>query len=209
MSDSGQANGTGRRSVLKKLALGGAGGIVSLPILGQAVTPAMARAAHVHPTGLGAPPPDPDWKPIFLDEHQNETVIALSDLIIPTTDTPGAKDALVNRYIDLVLNEETEDRKKRFVEGLAWMDGRSLERYGKPIAALTAQQQTELLTPLADPENHDPLDKPGVEFFGEIKDYTIFAYYTSKIGMEQELEYAGDDYHTEFPGACTHPEHQT
>ncbi|PYV32000.1 MAG: hypothetical protein DMG22_14925 [Acidobacteria bacterium] len=42
-----------------------------------------------------------------------------------------------------------------------------------------------------------------------MKDATIFAYYTSKIGMEQELEYAGDDYHTEFPGACTHPEHQT
>jgi len=207
MADSGKGKGTGRRSALKKLAFGGAG--VYFPILGQAVTPAMARAAHLHPAGPGAPPPNPDWKPIFLDEHQNETVTALSDLIIPATDTPGAKDALVNRYIDLVLNEETEDRKKGFIEGLAWMDGRSLDRYGKPYAALTAHQQTELLTPLADPENHNPLDKPGVEFFGEIKDATIFAYYTSKIGMEQELEYAGDDYHTEFPGACTHPEHQT
>jgi glucoside 3-dehydrogenase (cytochrome c) hitch-hiker subunit len=202
-----QDKGTGRRSALKKLALGGAG--IYFPILGQAVTPAMARAAHLHPAGPDAPPPDPNWKPLFLDEHQNETVIALADLIIPATDTPGAKDALVNRYIDLVLNEDTEDRKRRFIEGLAWIDGRCLERHGKPFTALTADEQSELLTSLADPANRDPRDKPGVEFFGEIKDYTIFAYYTSKIGMEQELQYAGDDYHTDFPGACTHPEHQT
>ena len=43
--------------------------------------------------------------------------------------------------------------------------------------------------------------------FQEIKDLTIYGYYTSKIGMEQEIEYGGDDYHTEFPGACNHPEH--
>jgi len=43
----------------------------------------------------------PGWKPLFLDAHQNETLIVLSDLILPATDTPGAKEALVNRYIDL------------------------------------------------------------------------------------------------------------
>ncbi len=169
----------------------------------------MARAACAHPAGPDAGPPDPDWKPLFFDEHQDRTVVALSDLIIPSTDTPGAEDALANRYIDLVLNEDSEDRKKRFIEGLAWIDGRSLERHGKPFVELTNEEQIGLLTPLADPENHEPADKTGVEFFSEIKDYTIFAYYSSKIGMEQELQYAGGDYHTEFPGACTHPEHQT
>ena len=65
------------------------------------------------------------------------------------------------------------------------------------------------LEPLDDPENTSPEDRPGAEFFEHLKDLTIFGYYTSKIGLEQELEYGGDDYHTEFPGACTHPEHQT
>ncbi len=209
MAEPVKSSETNRRAALKKIAAG-AGGVVSLPILGQAaVTPAMARAACAHPTGAGADVPDADWKPQFFDEHQNQTVIALSDLILPATDTPGAKDALANRYIDLVLNEESEDRKKHFIEGLAWIDGRSLERHGKPFVDLTGDQQSALLTPFADPENRDPSDKNGVEFFSEIKDYTIFAYYTSKIGMEQELQYAGGDYHTEFPGACTHPEHQT
>src|SRR5437867_10734692 len=50
-----------------------------------------------------------DWKPAFLDEHQNQTLIVLSDLIIPETDTPGAKQALVNRFIDLLLSAKTPD----------------------------------------------------------------------------------------------------
>ena len=48
---------------------------------------------------------------------------------------------------------------------------------------------------------------PGVRFFQEIKGLTFYGFYTSKIGMEQELEYGGGDYHTEFPGACNHPGH--
>ena len=55
-----------------------------------------------------------EWKPLFLDEHQNETLIVLSDLIIPATDTPGAKEALVNRYIDLVMAAETPEKQQRF-----------------------------------------------------------------------------------------------
>src|SRR5262245_53303704 len=50
-----------------------------------------------------------DWKPLFLDEHQNQTLIVLSDLIIPETDTPGAKQALVNRFVDLLLAAEGPD----------------------------------------------------------------------------------------------------
>jgi hypothetical protein len=50
---------------------------------------------------------------------------------------------------------------------------------------------------------------PGVEFYQEIKNMTIFAYYTFEIGMSQELEYGGDYYHADYPGACTHPEHQS
>ncbi len=209
MAESKEATDPGRREALKKIAWG-AGAMSAFPILGQgAVTPAMARAAHAHPAGQGSPPPDPNWKPLFFDDHQNQTVIALSELIIPTTDTPGAKAALVNRFIDLVLNEETTEKKKSFVEGLAWIDGRSLKLHAKPFLGLTSEQQTALLTPLADPENKNPEDKLGIHFFQELKDWTIYGYYTSKIGMEQELEYGGGDYHTEYPGACTHPEHQT
>ena len=177
------------------------------PILGQGfVTPAMARAAHMHPAGPQAIP-DPNWKPLFFDGHENETVEILTELIIPATQTPGAKAALVNRFIDLMLADEAAERKKSFLQGLSWLDGRAFQLHGKSFISLAPDEQTAVLTPLADQENKKPEDQPGVRFFQEIKDLTIYGYYTSKIGMDQELEYGGDDYHAEFPGACNHPEH--
>jgi hypothetical protein len=44
-------------------------------------------------------------------------------------------------------------------------------------------------------------------FFKAIKNMTIDGYYTSKIGIHQELQYKGNTYLKEFKG-CTHPEHQ-
>lgn len=207
MDDTGQIQDTGRRAALKKIAVG-TGAVTSLPILGRAaVRPASpGRQSSSETASLQ---PDPNWKPLFFDAHQNETVVVLTELVIPETDTPGAKAALVNRYIDLALNEEESDKQKSFIEGLAWIDGCSLKLHGKPFLQLSPEQQTALLTPLADPDNKNPEDRPGVEFFQELKDFTIFAYYTSQVGMEKELHYDGGEYHTEFPGACTHPEHQS
>ena len=114
---------------------------------------------------------------------------------------------MVNRFIDLMLSDEAAEKGKSFLQGLSWLDGRALQLHDAPFINLPQDVQTAILTPLADPENKKPEDQPGVHFFQEIKDLTIFGYYTSKIGMDQELEYGGDDYHTEFPGACDHPEH--
>lgn len=70
-----------------------------------------------------------DWKPVFLDAHQNETLIALSDIVIPATDTLGAKDALVNHFIDEVMAAEKPEAQRDFLNGLAVLDCESLDRY--------------------------------------------------------------------------------
>lgn len=207
--DPSRPNRPNRREALKKIALG-TGAATALPILGQG-----AAARVKHPTAQStagasaSPAADPNWKPAFFDEHHNQTVMALSDLIVPETDTPGAKAALVNRYLDLALHEEDAARQRLFLAGLGWLDAPGLKLFGKPFVEAAASEQTALLAPLADPDNKRPEDRRGVEFFQEFKALTVFAYYTSRIGMEQELEYGGDDYHAEFPGACAHPEHQT
>src|SRR5580693_3832152 len=93
----------------------------------------------------------PGWKPLFLDEHQNETVIVLSDLIIPATDTPGAKEALVNRYIDLVLAAETPETQQAFLNSLGYLDGESIRRFRAAFRYLSSDEQDLLLHALAYP----------------------------------------------------------
>lgn len=195
----------GRRDALKTLAMG-FGGLTTLPILGQAKPVAAAMPAMGAPdAGLQSAA---NWKPQFFDAHQNETLIALTELIIPATDTPGAKAALVNRYLDLRYNEEVPERQQEILQTLAWFDGRSLSLHNKPFVSLTEAQQKALLEPLADSANSKPEDEPGMKAFALMKELTIFGYYTSQIGLDQELKYEGDRFNTSFPGACTHPQHQ-
>src|ERR1700749_4030316 len=90
-----------------------------------------------------------DWKPGFLSPEQNETLIALSDAIIPATDTPGAKAALVNRFLDLVLSAEPEKLQKDFLDSLAWFNDAAMKQYKTSFDKLTAEERTDLLNQVA------------------------------------------------------------
>lgn len=195
----------GRRDALKSLVMG-VGGLTTLPILGQGK--AVAAPALAMPMPDAGPQPEANWKPQFFDAHQDETLVALTELIIPATDTPGAKAALVNRYVDLRYNEETPENQAEILQALAWFDGQSLSLHNKPFISLSDEQQKALLEPLAKPAKPNAADEPGVKAFVLIKSLTIFGYYTSQIGLDQELKYEGDRLNPSFPGACTHPEHQ-
>ena len=143
----------------------------------------------------------------MFDAHQNETVVVLSELIIPQTDTPGAKAAKVNEFVDLVLSDASESDRKQFLKGLAWMDARSQELFGTDFMSAAPEQQTALLTILASPKNKAFEDQVGIDFFNAIKGLTITGYYTSEIGMKQELGDDGQLFFLEYPG-CTHPQHK-
>ena len=152
-----------------------------------------------------------NWKPLFLDEHQNETLIVLSDLIIPATDTPGAKEALVNRYIDLVLAAEAREVQRDFLNSLAYVDGESMRRYKSAFRFLTREEQDELLHALAYPRSSshwtheaDAGPDPGHSHFQRLKSRIAMAYYRSPIG-ERELGWDGAFAHGPYAG-CQHPE---
>jgi hypothetical protein len=120
-----------------------------------------------------------DWKPSFLDVHQNETVIALTELIIPATDTPGAKAARVNRYIDLFLRDGDAASRERFISGLNWLDGQTLQAHGHPFVRCTPAQQTAML------EAMDQGRGPGHDFFRATKSLTSRIYYETEIGYRE------------------------
>ena len=148
---------------------------------------ALGRALHRH-LGRGAPLR-------VLSPHQNATVVALSDVILPATDTPGAKAALVNEFIDLLLADwyAPEDRD-RILAGLADLDTRARAAFGKDFVDGTAAEQAALLTALDDAAarwSATPQATRGPQpFYREIKWLTLFGYYTSEIGAEQEQHYA-------------------
>ncbi len=73
-----------------------------------------------------------------LNPHQNDTVVAMIDLILPETDTPGAKAARVNEFIDVILTEWAVDEERQdFLAGLAGVDKQSNELFGKDFAPWT------------------------------------------------------------------------
>jgi len=150
----------------------------------------------------------PDWKPVFLDSHQNETLIALSDLIIPSTETPGAKEALANRFIDSLLAVEEREVQRDFLNALAFVDGDALERYGSAFVHLKKDQQVELLSYVAYPQSLETWrsvqgDNRAHRHFLTLKGWIARAYYTSEPGM-RELGWDGEAPHGTFAG-CEAP----
>jgi hypothetical protein len=188
--------------MLRRTLAGGVGAAVA-PWVASLVAAAEDHAAHrqAAPTLLA-----PDWTPKALNPHQNELVSELSELIIPQTETAGAKAALVNRFIDEVLDDADPRDRKEFLRGLQWVDERSQELFGADFLACTREQQTALLTIISSGKGGSLADRIGAEFFQSIKSMTLTGYYTSEIGMRQELGDDGQLFFAEFKG-CTHPEH--
>ncbi|HEU0368853.1 MAG TPA: gluconate 2-dehydrogenase subunit 3 family protein, partial [Candidatus Acidoferrum sp.] len=95
--------------------------------------------------------PPPGYTLRTLTGHLNDTVVAMIDQIIPATDTPGAKGARVNEFIDLILTEwATPEERKNFLDGLAGIDRQSLSLYGKNFSDATVEQQAVQLRAIDD-----------------------------------------------------------
>lgn len=143
-----------------------------------------AGAQHEHSGGAAQlVNPPAAWKPLLFDAHQNETVTTLAELIIPRTDTPGAKDARVNEYIDLILADGPAEARNRFLEGLGWLDGYALRLHQQPFVKCGAEQQTAILRRLDGAQETEM--KAGADFFRLAKRLTAEGYYTSEAGINE------------------------
>jgi len=137
-----------------------------------------------------------------LNPHQNDTVVAMIDQIIPATDTPGAKGARVNEFIDVILTEWADAEERRnFLDGLAGVDKQTNDLFGKNFVDASPAQQVTLLRSMDEsvatqrtrrmrhgntiPEERDKQLRG--EFFNVFKGITVHGYYTSEIGFSQEL----------------------
>jgi gluconate 2-dehydrogenase gamma chain len=197
MNEPGEA-GISRRRALRAMAAAASTAWVSeLALLAE------QQAVHAHL--LAVTPQGGTWTPTVLSPTQFETVGVLVEAIIPTTDTPGARAALVDRYVDGVLSTATPTIRDGFLAGLDWLDNRSATLFNTPFRLASASQQSELLSRLASDGSTE--EAAGVQFFRAVKSMTITGYYTTEIGLVQELGTHMALVLPAYPG-CQHPEHQ-
>jgi hypothetical protein len=121
-------------------------------------------------------------------------------LIIPTDDhSPGARAAKVAAYIEARLAEAWDQQDRTdWREGLRLIEQVSHETTGKPFMQSSADERLAILTQMAQDEGK-PQTPEGV-FFAKVKSRVVHAYYTSQIGIKQDMEYKGNSYLTEFVG---------
>jgi hypothetical protein len=108
--------------------------------------------------------------------------------------------------IDAILSRASEEQKVFWREGLGAVERLCQERFGKPLAEATEEQHDALLTTLS--QNELKPTSAAEHLFRALKSETIEAYYTSEIGLLQELQYKGNTYLADFPG-CTHEKHRS
>jgi hypothetical protein len=160
------------------------------------------------------------YKPAFFGPAEYELVARLADLIIPATDTPGALGAGVPEYIDRVVSLNAE-HQGLMRAGLDWLERQSRERFAAAFVGASEAQQIQLLQPLSDEVDRRqrasatarsrraepplaPAEVP-VRFFRLVKNLTADGYYTSRVGLVEELGYKGNTAILAFP-SCTVPE---
>jgi hypothetical protein len=163
--------------------------------LGAAATVAATVAVPEALTG------QPAAAKTFFTPAELALVDELSELIIPADEhSPGARAAKVAAYIDSRLADawDPADRTK-WRDGLALIDRLSREATGgRTFTQAPADQRAALLTRMA--QHEDKPTAPEEVFFGELKSRVAHAYYTSEIGIHQDMDYKGNTYLAEFVG---------
>ncbi len=153
-------------------------GIVAM-VGGVAIAP-MARAMQA---GM-----DPGYTPShpYMTSDQRALTAAVSERIIPTTDTPGAIAAGVPAFIEMMLSEwYWQGERDMVMGGLTAIDAFAQKSYGKSFATATPVQQDAILT-LA---MQKTLPDAPADSFEHLRQLVIFGYYSSEIGCTVERVY--------------------
>lgn len=141
-------------------------------------------------------PPEPallrDYQPKFFSAEDFEALRAFTEILIPTDDTPGAREAHCAHYIDYLLHaaDEAPAMQKQ------WRDAMEVLREAGFHTA-DAKGRAALV---------EEMSKSERAAYRLIKEQNTFAFYTSRAGMIEALDYKGNSYNTTFP-ACNHPQH--
>jgi len=166
---------------------------------------AWLRAGDDHKHGSDAPPEPPllrNYQPKFFSPDDFRALQAFTEILIPTDDTPGAREAYCAHYIDYVLDaaDDVPQMRQQWRDAIA-----ALKQSG--FHAADAKGRAALVEEMSRPEQDRSITHPAFSAYRLIKQLNTFAFYTARAGMIEALEYKGNSYNTTFP-ACDHPQHK-
>ena len=169
---------------------------IALQLIGMGVVSSRVAIAQEHLHTIKTQPQNYTLQ--FFTQAEDRLIDHIAEMIIPADDhSAGAHAAGVSKYIDLVVANNPADVQANWKSRLAAMGN---------FLNLASGEQKSILDKLSVAEPH-PVT-PAEHFFAAMKKATLFGYYTSQVGLIQELEYKGNAMLSSFPG-CTHGGHGT
>jgi hypothetical protein len=132
-----------------------------------------------------------EWTPTALTTEQARVLDIVSELIIPTTDTPGARAAGVPQFIDRALTNYCDQAQRELlIGGLTRIDADARASHGDVFVALKPEQQVALLTDYDQEVAIGKGQNPGQpHFFAALEDWVTIGYFTSEAGATMALQY--------------------
>lgn len=142
------------------------------------------------------------YRPKALEPSEYQLLDELVETLLPADETgPGAHDAHVAYYIDVVLAHSHTATLDSWKDGLAGVEALAVQRFQKRFAACSDLQRNALFAELA---NNEMAPQTKLEhFFVELKRTAIDGFYASELIRHDYLGYRGNTAVSEFPG-CTH-----
>ena len=157
--------------------------------------------ASAHASSDAAPSRPQTYAPQFFSAPDFAVVSQLTELIIPSDETPGAREAGVCEFVDFMVAHDAE-QQPHMRAGVAWLENRSQREFTRPFLALTPAEQSSLLEPLAYKARFRDGEETAREFFRRIRELTVMGFYSSEIGY-RELDNPWQQFYSQSP-ACPH-----
>ena len=155
---------------------------------GLALTMGMVSVGFAGPVAAALPPLS--WSPTALDAEQARALDAAAELIVPTTDTPGAREAKAPQFVDRAIATYLQQPQAELLKsGLTQMNADARAGHGKAFADLTAAQQAALLTRYDQEAAAARKAWEPRHFFSLLKEYVTIGYFTSEPGATLALRY--------------------
>ncbi|MFL5295911.1 MAG: gluconate 2-dehydrogenase subunit 3 family protein [Phenylobacterium sp.] len=152
------------------------------------------------------------WTPKGLNPQQARVLDAVAELIMPATDTPGAREAGVPQFVDRAVADYCPPAQAQAIRaGLDRIEADARAAHGAAFTALTPAQQTALLTrydamardprPAAPPVGRGETETglsnrvgpaapaQATPFFAALKELVTVGYFTSRLGATKAVRY--------------------